>query len=123
MLKAKGKGPADSSPLWFVTGDHAYEVEVEIDADEGATAGLLLFYNRRLYIGLGYSAKNFIMHSYGIERPGAKPPHVAQPAAPPPAQRPPHRDDRTTASTARRGSGTTAAWRCRGITTTSVTTF
>ena len=38
------------SPLWFVTGDHAYEVEVEIDADPGATAGLLLFYNRRLYV-------------------------------------------------------------------------
>ena len=73
VLKAKGEAPSDSSPLWFVTGDHAYEVEVEIDIDPGATAGLLLFYNRRLYLGLGYSAQNFIMHSYGIERPGAKP--------------------------------------------------
>jgi beta-xylosidase/lysophospholipase L1-like esterase len=78
VLTAKGQSPADSSPLWFVTGDHAYEVEVEIDADPGATAGLLLFYNRRLYVGLGYSDKNFIMHSYGIERPGAKPPHVGR---------------------------------------------
>jgi beta-xylosidase/lysophospholipase L1-like esterase len=76
VLKAKGKAPSDSSPLWFVTGDHAYEIEVEIDADPGATAGLLLFYNRRLYIGLGSSSKNFIMHSYGIERPGAKPAHI-----------------------------------------------
>jgi xylan 1,4-beta-xylosidase len=75
-LKAKGTSPADSSPLWFVTGDQAYEMEVEIEADAGATAGLLLFYNQRLYVGLGYSAKNFIMHSYGIERPGAKPAHV-----------------------------------------------
>jgi beta-xylosidase/lysophospholipase L1-like esterase len=77
VLKAKGKAPSDSSPLWFVTGDHAYEIEVEIDADPEATAGLLLFYNRRLYVGLGFSAKNFIMHSYGIERPGAKPEEVA----------------------------------------------
>jgi beta-xylosidase len=78
VLKAKGTSPTDSSPLWFVTGDHAYEVEVEIDADPGATAGLLLFYNRRLYVGLGYSDTNFIMHSYGIERPGAKPAHVGR---------------------------------------------
>ena len=33
---------------------------------------MLLFYNQRLYVGLGYSDRNFIMHSYGIERPGAK---------------------------------------------------
>jgi xylan 1,4-beta-xylosidase len=73
VLKAKGTGPADSSPLWFVTGDQAYEMEVEIDADRGATAGLLLFYNQRLYAGLGYSATNFLMHSYGLDRPQPKP--------------------------------------------------
>jgi beta-xylosidase/acetyl esterase/lipase len=78
VLTAKGTSPSDSSPLWFVTGDHAYEVEVEIDADPGATAGLLLFYSRKLYAGLGYSAKNLIMHQYGTERPGAKPPHLGQ---------------------------------------------
>jgi len=73
VLKAKGTTPADSSPLWFVTGDHAYEIEVEIDADAGATAGLLLFYSSRLYAGLGFSATNFIMHRYGSERVLAKP--------------------------------------------------
>jgi xylan 1,4-beta-xylosidase len=76
VLKTKGHAPSDSSPLWFVTGDQAYEFEVEIDADPEATAGVLLFYSRRLYVGLGYSSKNFIMHSYGIERPGAKPANV-----------------------------------------------
>jgi len=78
VLKAKGTRPADSSPLWFVTGDHAYEFQVEIDADPEATAGVLLFYNQRLYVGLGYSSSNFIMHSYGIERPGAKPSHIGR---------------------------------------------
>ena len=76
VLKAKGAGPADSSPLWFVNGDHSYEIEVDIDADPGATAGLLLFYSRRLYAGLGFSAKNLIMHSYGLDRFGAKPPEI-----------------------------------------------
>jgi xylan 1,4-beta-xylosidase len=76
VLTAKGTGPADSAPLWFVNGDRAYEMEVQIDADPGATAGLLLFYSRRLYAGLGFSAKNFFMHSYGLDRPQAKPAHV-----------------------------------------------
>lgn len=73
VLKAKGTTPADSSPLWFVTGDHAYEVQVEIDIDPGATAGLLVFYNSRLYAGLGYSDKDFVMHRYGTERVSDKP--------------------------------------------------
>jgi beta-xylosidase len=78
VLKAKGTSPSDCSPLSFVTGDHAYEIEVEIDADPGATAGLLLFYSSRLYAGLGYSAANFFMHSYGLDRRQAKPPHVGR---------------------------------------------
>ncbi|HEX8029569.1 MAG TPA: family 43 glycosylhydrolase, partial [Vicinamibacterales bacterium] len=52
VLKAKGSGPADSSPLWFVNGDHAYEMTVEVDADPGASAGLLVYYSRKLYAGL-----------------------------------------------------------------------
>ncbi len=78
VLQARGSGPADSSPLWFVTGDQSYEIEVEIDADQDATAGLLLFYNRRLYAGLGFSARQFVMHSYGLDRPQAKPAHLGQ---------------------------------------------
>ncbi len=68
VLQAKGTTPADSSPLSFVVGDHAYEIQVELDADASATAGVLLFYNRKLYAGLGVSAKNFILHRYGTER-------------------------------------------------------
>jgi beta-xylosidase len=68
VLKGKGAGPADSSPLWFVTGDHAYEISVDIERDAGATAGLLLFYSSRLYAGLGFSDTNTLMHSYGLDR-------------------------------------------------------
>lgn len=67
-LKAKGATPADSSPLSFVCGDHAYEVEIDIERDTGARAGLLLFYNRRLYCGLGLDDEGFLMHRYGLER-------------------------------------------------------
>jgi beta-xylosidase len=76
VVKAKGTTPADSSPLWFVCGDHAYEVQVEIDADPGASAGLLVFYNKRLYAGLGYSAANMVLHRYGTERMLPKPPEL-----------------------------------------------
>jgi len=78
VLAAAGTSPRDSAPLSVVTGDHAYEVSVDIDADPGATAGLLLFYNQRLYAGLGFSATNFIMHSYGLDRPGGKPAGLGQ---------------------------------------------
>ena len=78
VLKGKGSGPADSSPLWFVNGDHAYEMEVEIDADPNASAGLLVFYSRKLYAGLGLSARNLRLHLYGMDRTSPKPPHVGQ---------------------------------------------
>ena len=61
-----------------MNGDHAYEIEVEVDADPGASAGLLLFYSSRLYAGLGYSANNLILHRYGTDRLVAKPDHVAR---------------------------------------------
>jgi xylan 1,4-beta-xylosidase len=78
VLKGKGTGPADSSPLWFVNGDHAYEMEVEIDADADASAGLLVYYSRKLYAGLGLSARNLRLHLYGMDRTSAKPPHIGQ---------------------------------------------
>jgi len=73
VLRGKGRSPADSSPLAFIVGDQAYRVEVEIEIDAGAQAGLLLFYNDRLYAGLGINDEHFVMHRYGRERNSAKP--------------------------------------------------
>jgi xylan 1,4-beta-xylosidase len=53
-MAAKGKSPADCSPLTQIVGDHAYEISVTLDIDEGAQGGLLLFYNDRLFVGLGH---------------------------------------------------------------------
>lgn len=67
-LMAKGTSPADASPLCFVNGDLGYSVQVEIERDEHAVAGLLLFYNDGLYCGLGFDDDGLLMHRYGTER-------------------------------------------------------
>lgn len=67
-LQARGAQPRDSSPLCFVTGDLRYQVEVTIERDADCRAGLLLFYNDRLYAGLGFDADGLVMHRYGEER-------------------------------------------------------
>ncbi|MDQ5981103.1 MAG: hypothetical protein QG602_4081, partial [Verrucomicrobiota bacterium] len=73
VLKAAGISPKDASPLTFVTGDHAYEIEVEIESDATATGGLLLFYSERLFAGLSFSVANMFEHYKGdsvtFERP------------------------------------------------------
>lgn len=74
-LAARGAAPSSSSPLLCVVGDPAYEFEAEIEIDAGARGGLLLFYDRQLYCGLGFDEKNFITHQYGIERGRPANPH------------------------------------------------
>ncbi|WP_291070347.1 family 43 glycosylhydrolase [Hyphomonas sp.] len=72
-LAAKGTGPANTSPLCFVCGDLAYEVEADIELANGTEAGLLLFYSKRLYAGLGFDANGLVMHRYGRSRRGRAP--------------------------------------------------
>ncbi len=72
-VQGKGTQPFDCSPISFRAGDLSYEVETEIEISGGAQAGLLLFYNHRLYCGLGFSADKFVMHRNGLDRILAKP--------------------------------------------------
>jgi beta-xylosidase len=65
VLKAAGTSPKDTSPLMFVCGDQAYEIEVEVERDETATGGLLLFYSERLFAGFGFSAEHMIEYRKG----------------------------------------------------------
>jgi beta-xylosidase len=74
-LKGAGEAPSTGSPLIFVNGDQAYEIECEIEIDPETRAGLILFYDRQLYCGLGFDAKNFVTHQYGIERGRPANPH------------------------------------------------
>jgi xylan 1,4-beta-xylosidase len=68
-FQGKGATPSDSSPLSFINGDHSYRIEADVEVDPGAEAGLLLFYNRRLYVGLGFGENGLMMHRYGLQRP------------------------------------------------------
>ena len=74
-MAAKGTAPGDCSPLTFVQGDLAYEVEAEIEIDSGVTAGVILFYDRALYAGIGFDPDRFVTHQYGIERHRPANPH------------------------------------------------
>lgn len=74
ILQGKGSSPRDCSPLSFICGDQAYQVQVEMQISGEASGGLILFYNEKLYAGIGFSAKNEIMHREGNERVMPKPP-------------------------------------------------
>jgi xylan 1,4-beta-xylosidase len=63
-LEGQGSGPADAPPLLFVAGDRSYEVSVELEIDDAAQGGLLLFYNDKLFCGLGLSEGK--LHAYRI---------------------------------------------------------
>lgn len=75
ILKASGVAPVDSSPLLLIAGDRAYQFECDIEIAPGGVAGLVLFYDEKLYCGLGFDAKRFVTHQYGIERGRPANPH------------------------------------------------
>lgn len=51
-IKGRGFCPADSAPLLFISGDHAFEFSMEIKKEPGAIPGLVLFYNHMYYTGI-----------------------------------------------------------------------
>jgi beta-xylosidase len=53
-INATGSKPSDCN-LTFASGDKAYEMEVEVDVEDGSKAGLLLFYNESKYCGISFS--------------------------------------------------------------------
>ncbi len=67
-LAGKGFAPSTGSPLLLTAGDRSYQFECDFELGPGATAGLVLFYDDRLYCGLGFDAQRFVTHQYGIER-------------------------------------------------------
>ncbi len=75
VLAARGTAPSSSSPLMLIAGDQAYEFECDVEIAPGGTAGLVLFYDDKLYCGLGFDEKRFVTHQYGIERGRPANPH------------------------------------------------
>ena len=72
-MAAAGTGPSDGAPLLLIAGDHGYRIECQIEVPEHGSAGLILFYDDKLYCGLGFDAAKFRTQQYGIER--GKPAH------------------------------------------------
>ncbi|MEC7691421.1 MAG: family 43 glycosylhydrolase [Pseudomonadota bacterium] len=64
-LKAAGSFPTDSAPLVQTIGDQAYEISVIVNLEVGTEAGLLLFYNNRLYLGMGQSESGMVTYRGG----------------------------------------------------------
>ena len=67
VMAGKGTSPADTSPLAMLTGDHSYEIEVDLTLENpGVEAGLLLFFNNRLFCGMGIDGIGMLSYSGGI---------------------------------------------------------
>jgi beta-xylosidase len=74
-LAGKGAAPSSGSPLLLTAGDPGYRFECDIEVAPGGTAGLILFYDDKLYCGLGFDADRFVTHQYGLERARPANPH------------------------------------------------
>jgi len=77
-LAGKGEAPSSGSPLLLTAGDRSYRFECDIECAPGGRAGLLLFYDERLYCGLGFDEARFVVHQYGMERGRPANPHGAR---------------------------------------------
>lgn len=67
-LTAAGKSPADSSPITCGVFDRAYKVEISFELEGNAEAGLLLFYNHKAYVGLGFTEEFIKVYQYAEEQ-------------------------------------------------------
>lgn len=67
-LEAEGNSPRDSSPLTFIAGDQAYQFEVTMELDDNAKGGAILFYNDKLYAGVGFTTDRVYLHRYGMDQ-------------------------------------------------------
>ncbi|PJJ09887.1 beta-xylosidase [Flavobacterium sp. 1] len=59
-LKINGKGSniGESSPLLCTPPDHSYSAEVEVEIEGNASAGLILFYDTKIYTGIAADKEN-----------------------------------------------------------------
>ncbi|MDR7115567.1 beta-xylosidase [Caulobacter sp. BE254] len=68
----------NSSPLTCLVGDRSYEAEITLELTGEAEAGILLFYNHRAFVGLGFTSTALKIFEYSEELPWARTPHDAR---------------------------------------------
>jgi xylan 1,4-beta-xylosidase len=71
-LAARGTSPADSRPLTCGVGERSYQAEITLTLQGQAEAGLLLFYNSKAFIGLGFTPDTIKTFQYAQEHTWAR---------------------------------------------------
>lgn len=74
-IRGRGTSPADSSPLTCIVGDRSYRADLSIDLIGEAEAGLLLFYNDKAFVGMGFTPETLKIFEYSEELSWARRPH------------------------------------------------
>lgn len=62
-MEAKGTSPSDARVLLATATDTSYVAQVDVTVDEGAEAGLMLFYNEKAYAGLISDGNTFKVYT------------------------------------------------------------
>jgi len=75
LIAGSGTSPTDSSPLTCTVDDRAYEAEVTIDLEGDAEGGLLLFYNPKAYVGIGFDGHDIKTFAQAEEQPWMRQPY------------------------------------------------
>jgi xylan 1,4-beta-xylosidase len=73
-LAGRGSSPADSAPLTCPVGDRSYQAEVTLDLEGEVEAGLLLFYNPKAFVGVGFDGKQVKTFEFSEDLPWMRPP-------------------------------------------------
>jgi len=76
ILQGKGTSPADGTVLTQQVGDRAFEVTVEVELRGASEGGLLLFFNDRLFLGMGIDGNHMVSYR------GGKASYWSEPAPP-----------------------------------------
>ena len=68
-IAGRGTSPADSSPLTCGVGDRSYEAEITLELEGRGEGGLLLFYNPKAFVGLGFTPERSRTFAWNEEQP------------------------------------------------------
>lgn len=77
-IGARGTSPIDSPPLTCIVGDRSYEAEISLDLIGDAEAGLVLFYNHKAFVGMGFTPDLVKLFEYADELVWARKPDGAR---------------------------------------------
>lgn len=68
VIEGKGSSAADCSPLTCIVGDRSYEATVSLEITGDAQGGLVLFYDSRGFVGVGFTSTEMLTYNYGQEQ-------------------------------------------------------